>query len=390
MQRRTLLVALAITVGGLASASPALAQNPGGCTNSRLHLDLGQDHDLVRIGDTIDYTIDSDNVGLSACQVQGVNINLQFPGLDGTPSGTLQSKLAGATYNAQVVFPSLGPYTYTVAANPGVSVLSARASIANAVLQDFNKSPVNIDKVISARIFAPSITIDKVGSKTGPLPAPQDVTYTFYVRNGSDPSLPLATTALSNVSVTDDKCGSPTYSKGDADGSGKLETNETWEFTCTLTHPAPGTYHNIAVANGQNILYGRPVPVVSPPDDWTVVLTAPPAPTPTPQGAVKPVSVNQAPCTLSRVNATTVRAGQLNTIRVRVRNVDAGSTVTLTLPGGKKVTAKTDKNGLATFKVRPAKSGTARVAAAECSDTASLSVKPARRVVAQAKPRVTG
>ena len=44
-----------------------------------------------------------------------------------------------------------------------MTVLSARTSIANAVLQDFNKSPVNIDKVISARIFTPSITIDKEG-----------------------------------------------------------------------------------------------------------------------------------------------------------------------------------------------------------------------------------
>ena len=31
-----------------------------------------------------------------------------------------------------------------------------------------------------------------------------------------------------------------------------------------------------------------------------------------------------------------MRAGQLNTIRVRVRNVDAGTTVRITLPGGKK------------------------------------------------------
>ena len=60
---------------------------------------------------------------------------------------------------------------------------------------------------------------------------------------------------------------------------------------------------------------------VSPPDNWTVVLTppvavaAPPVP---PQVAVKPVAVNQAPCTMARVNSTTVRAGQLNTIRVRV------------------------------------------------------------------------
>ena len=104
-----------------------------------------------------------------------------------------------------------------------------------------------------------------------------------------------------------------------------------------MTHPAPGTYTNTAVANGENDPLRRaPCPVVSPPDNWTVVLTAPLAAPPVPQVAVKPVAVNQAPCTLARVNSTTVRAGQLNTIRVRVRNVDAGTTVKITLPGGKK------------------------------------------------------
>ena len=54
------------------------------------------------------------------------------------------------------------------------------------------------------------------------------------------------------------------------------------------------------------------------------------------------------------------------------------------------MSAKTDKNGLATFRVRPTKSGTATIEAAECSDVERLSVKPARRVVAQTRPRVTG
>jgi hypothetical protein len=388
MQRRTLLVALAVTAGGLTSAAPALAQNPPGCKQSRLHVDIGQDHDLVRIGDTINYSIDSDNIGVDACDVQNVNINLQFPGLDGNPSSTLQNKLAGQTFKAQQLFPALGPYAYTVAANAGVGVVSARVSVEKAVLQDIAKTPVNIDKGISAKIFTPSITIDKTADKTGPLPAPQDVTYTFYVRNGADPTLPAAATALANVKVTDDKCGSPVYSKGD-DGDGLLEIGEVWEFTCKMTHPAPGTYHNVATASGDNILYGRTVPVVSPPDDWTVVLVAPVAPPP-PQGAVKPVAVNQAPCQLSRVNSTTVRARQLNTIRVRVRNMDAGTRVTLKVPGGKKYTAKTNKDGLATFRVRPTKSGRATISAPECSDVERLSVKPARKVVAQRAPRVTG
>ena len=68
----------------------------------------------------------------------------------------------------------------------------------------------------------------------------------------------------------------------------------------------------------------------------------------------------------------------------------AGTTLTLTLPGGKKVTAKTDKNLVATFRVRPTKTGTARVQSGDCSDIERLSIKPARRVVAQRAPRVTG
>ena len=62
----------------------------------------------------------------------------------------------------------------------------------------------------------------------------------------------------------------------------------------------------------------------------------------------------------------------------------------MTLPDGKKVTARTNKDGIATFRVRPTKSGTARIQAAECSDVERLSVKPARRVVARRPPRVTG
>src|SRR4051794_7635472 len=275
MQRRTLLVAVAVAARGLATAGPASGQvqNPPGCTTSGLHLDLVQDHSLVRIGDSINYVLKSDNNDPEACQVQGVNIYFQTPGADGTPSGTPELKLPGQTYERGTVIGPLGPYAYTVAVNPGVSVLRARASVANAVLQDGANSPVNINKEISARIFTPSITIEKSGSTRGPLPAPQDVTYTFTVRNGSDTTLNPAATAISNVKVTDDKCGNPTYVSGDDNRNGTLDAvpAEAWKFTCTLTHPAPGTYHNVATASGDNILYNRPVPVVSPPAVWDVV-----------------------------------------------------------------------------------------------------------------------
>jgi hypothetical protein len=415
MKQRILLIAMIGTVGGLAGASPASAQKnprtPADCQFSRLHLDIGQDNFLVRNGDVIKYTLDRDNVGALACKVSNISIKLQFPGPDGNPSPTLQPITNADSYPAQEPSKTFGPYAYTVNVNPGVKEIKARTSISNGVLWDGQDNPINIDKVIGATVFAPSITIDKVGSMTGPAPAPQAVTYTFYVRNGTDPALDPTATALSNVTVSDDKCGTPTYNSGDTNGNRKLEVSETWAFTCTLTHPVAGTYTNTAVANGENILNNRGVPVVSPPDTWTVVLTepspgtpaatppaaAPPAVTPpatpvasVPQGAVKPATQTQAPCTMATVNKTTVRAGQLNTIRVRVRNVDAGTIVRITLPGGKVVSAKTDKNGLAILRVRPTKSGTATIRASECNEVERLSVKAARRVAAQRAPRVTG
>jgi len=374
---------LGVAAGGLATAAPASAQNPRtppACQFSRLHLDIGQDNFLVRQGDVINYTVDLDNVGSFACQVSNVSVNLQLPGPDGNPTVPPKTITPPTIYQAQTPSTLFGPFPYTVNVNPGVKTIVAKTSIANGVLWDGRNSAVNIDKAIAGTVFTPSITIAKAGDKTGPLPAPQNVTYTFTVRNGSDPTLDPAVTALSNVKVTDDKCGNPTYAAGDANQNGLLETTETWTFTCTLTHPAPGTYHNVATASGDNILYNRPVPVVSPPAVWDVVLV----------GTVAPVSLPST-CVLSRANRATVRAHQLNTIRVRARNVDAGTVVTLILPGSKrKLTATVDKNGIVTFRVRPRRSGTARIQAPNCSSVARLSVKPARRVVARRPPRVTG
>jgi hypothetical protein len=393
MRRRALLGTVLIAIGATAlSASQAAAQavpNPQGCSASQLHLDIIQDPSLVRMGDVINYWLDVDNVGDFACRVENVNVTLQFPGRNGDPSATLQPKATGLALAAQAPRIRFGPFAYTVAVDPGVVVLRARTAVVNATLQDIARSPVNINKGISAILFTPSITIDKVGSMTGPAPAPQTVEYTFYVRNGSNPALSEAATAISNVTVTDDKCGNPTYQSGDANGNGKLETSETWQFKCTLTHPAPGTYTNVATASGQNVLNNRPVPVQSPPDRWEVVLTPPPPPPP-PAVAVLPAAAQQPPCVIRTPSRLRVRAGERTTIRVRVRNVDAGSRVRITLPGGRVVSARTNANGVAVLRVRPPRSGTARIRVADCSDVERLVVRPARRVAAQRVPRVTG
>ena len=112
-----------------------------------------------------------------------------------------------------------------------------------------------------------------------------------------------------------------------------------------MLHQAPGVYTNTASACAYSRVPGDTDPrglLAARHLDGDTDPAAGSAPR-RPQVAVKPTTAAQAPCTLWTPKGLRVRAGQLNTIRVRVRNVDAGSTVTLTLPGTKKkYTAKTN------------------------------------------------
>lgn len=381
MKRRTTLALMIAVAGSMFASTPALAQeSPLGCTANRLDLDILADRTDFLPGELINYTVEVSNLGGSGCDVSEVTIVFQYPGPDGKPSGPTRTLTASTRYNIGTPTITFGPFAHTAAINPGVDGLVARVSIANGRLHDPLNRRFNVDKEIS--VVQPSLSIDKVGSiESGQ--APQNVVYTFYVKNTSTAPLPM-----NDVVVTDDKCGNPVYAGGDS-GDGWLSKDEVWTFTCSMLHQAAGVYTNTAHACAYT-RSNRTRPVCSPPDTWTVTLTSPPPAAP-PQVAVKPTTAAQAPCTLSTPNGIVVRAKQLNTIRVRVRNVDAGSKVTITLPGSKKtVSAKTNASGIATLRVRPTKSGTARISAAECSEVESLRVRPARRVQAQNNPRVTG
>ena len=71
------------------------------------------------------------------------------------------------------------------------------------------------------------------------------VTYTNKVTNPG-------TVALSNVYLTDDKCGPVKYISGDTNGNSKLDTNETWFYTCqsTLAKTTVNTVTASGEANG--------------------------------------------------------------------------------------------------------------------------------------------
>jgi archaellum component FlaF (FlaF/FlaG flagellin family) len=88
-----------------------------------------------------------------------------------------------------------------------------------------------------------------------------------------------------------------------------------------------------------------------------------------------------------------VRAGQQDTIGVTITNNGSsvgGAKVRITLPGGKVITGTTNKNGKATFTVKPNHSGTILVRSGSCKGMAKVKVFAAKAATAQQAPSFTG
>jgi hypothetical protein len=108
--------------------------------------------------------------------------------------------------------------------------------------------------------------------------------------------------------------------------------------------------------------------------------------------AVPPPTVYPGVCRASS-EGYKVRAGQQDTIGVTVTNdgnAVPGATVRITLPGGKTVTGTTNKNGKATFIVKPKHSGTILVHSASCDGMAKVKVLAAKAATATQAPSFTG
>jgi len=118
--------------------------------------------------------------------------------------------------------------------------------------------------VVGLPIVPPLIHITKVPNPFTLSAGGGMVTYTKTVTNPG-------TVALSNVKITDDKCGPITYISGDINNNTKLDPSETWTYTCKTTLTA--TTLNTAYATGEaNGLIARDFALA------TVVVAAP-APT---------------------------------------------------------------------------------------------------------------
>ena len=91
-------------------------------------------------------------------------------------------------------------------------------------------------------VIIPLIGILKVPTPLALPTGPGSVTYNYTVWNVGGQQ------ALTNVTVTDDKCSPVTFLSGDTNGDGKLDPHESWMYSCTTSLSSTTT--NTAIATG--------------------------------------------------------------------------------------------------------------------------------------------
>jgi len=95
---------------------------------------------------------------------------------------------------------------------------------------------------VNEAIVPPLIHVTKVPSPLTLLAGGGNVTYTETITNpGTEP--------LNNVTLTDDKCSPMVYVSGDTNSDSKLDTSESWKYTCQTKLTATTT--NTATASGE-------------------------------------------------------------------------------------------------------------------------------------------
>lgn len=114
----------------------------------------------------------------------------------------------------------------------------------------------------------PVISVTKVATPTTLPSSGGTVVYDYKAVN-------IGTTALANVTESDDKCSPVTRLSGDTNGNNILDVGETWAFRCTtiLTQTTTNVFTLTGTANGQSYTFTASA---------TVVVQGPPSPSPTP------------------------------------------------------------------------------------------------------------
>lgn len=97
----------------------------------------------------------------------------------------------------------------------------------------------------TAALAAPLINLTKVPDPLNLIAGAGPVTYNYTVTNPG-------TVAISNVAITDDKCSPASFVSGDVNGDTKLDTTETWKFSCATTLTQTTTNNATVTGIGNN------------------------------------------------------------------------------------------------------------------------------------------
>jgi hypothetical protein len=147
-----------------------------------------------------------------------------------------------------------------------------------------------------ARFGDPAIDIEKVANPTQVPAAGGSVTYSYTVLNTGD-------VPLSNITVTDDKCGNGNplaYTGGDANGNGLLDLTEAWQFTCS-------TVITVTTTNTATVV-GRDGQTTVTAQDQAIVTVLPPTAPPITEPPITAPPITAPPVTAPPVTAPPVTA----------------------------------------------------------------------------------
>ena len=333
---------------------------------------------------TITYTIYAQNNGALACDITNATITLQLPGADGTPNGTAIVITRGLDMPSNSERDALGPVPTPSTSTPGVDDARrpARPRPASCTTRRRPPGRHRQDPRHHGR-RQPGIEVTKVGSiQNGAGAAERDV----HV-HGLQPHRAAAAARQRHVSATASARTSWARSPGsDANGDRRLDPTEVWTYTCTMTHPAAGQYDNTVTACAELILNGdattRSATTRRLRGDAHGAAAAGRGQAGRGQPGAVHAGAGQCDDRARRAAEHDPRAGERRRRR-REDHADRCRAARSTPPRP----PRTGSRRSACDRRSPAPRGSRAPA---CSDVERLSVKPARRVVAQRAPRVTG
>lgn len=167
---------------------------------------------------------------------------------------------------------------------------------------------------IFSELSCPQIGIEKSASVSNLPAGGGPVLYTYAVTN-SNPDAPL-----SSVVVSDDKCSPVSYLSGDTNDDSKLQSSETWIFTCATTLTV--TTHNVATASG---VFHDVSSTAQDTADVVVAEATPVEATPTPEEATPtPVAATPTPVAATPTPEQSVKAAT-GSPAARVPNTATGA-----------------------------------------------------------------